>query len=63
MIVLIIEIKKNKYFINYYGGKINLIKKNTESFSDSKFDYVPLKLLSNPKNTTQSSFYTIRKIH
>ena len=55
--------KKDKYFINYYGGKINLIKKNTESFSDSKFDYVPLKLLSNPKNTTQSSFYTIRKIH
>ena len=55
--------KKDKYFINYYGGKINLIKKNTESFSDSKFDYVPLKLLSNPKNNTQSSFYTIRKIH
>ena len=54
--------KKNKYFINYYGGKINLIKKNTDSFSDSKFDYVPLKLLSKPKSNTQSSFYTIRKI-
>ena len=54
--------KKDKYFINYYGGKINLIKKNTDSFSDSKFDYVPLKLLFNPKSNTQSSFYTIRKI-
>ena len=39
---------KDKYYINYYGGKINLIKKN-KSFSNSKLDYVPFKLLSNPK--------------
>ena len=37
----------HKYIINYFGGKINLIN-NKDNISRSKYDYVPLKLLSNP---------------
>ena len=43
----------NKYFINYYGGKLNLIKIN-KSFSNKKYDYVPLKLLCKPKHKNES---------
>ena len=43
----------NKYFINYYGGKLNLIKIN-KSFSNNKYDYVPLKLLCKPKHKNES---------
>ena len=39
----------NKFIINYYGGKINLFN-NKDNISKSKYDYVPLKLLSNPKH-------------
>ena len=38
----------NKFYINFYGGKLNLIKKHNSFYSRSKLDYVPLKLLSNP---------------
>ena len=46
---MINEKKVNKkFFINYYGGKINLIKKKNESFNvNGKTDYVPYKLISN----------------
>ena len=40
----------NKYFINYYGGKIHLIEKKNNSISNNKYDYVPWKLLCNPKH-------------
>ena len=50
--------QKHKFFINYYGGKINLVKNNNDSLinsnSNSKLDYVPLKLLTNPKRRNKS---------
>ena len=42
--------KKNKFYINYYGGKLTLLKNKTDSFSSKKFDYVPLKLLHRNKS-------------
>ena len=40
--------KINKYFVNIYGGKINLFKNINES--STKLDYVPMKLLTNLKH-------------
>ena len=49
--------KKDKYYINYYGGKINLIKKNNSFFSNLKLDYVPLKLLSIPNGKSKNIYF------
>ena len=48
--------KKHKFYINYYGGKINLVNNSNDSLinSNSKLDYVPLKLLINPKCRNKS---------
>ena len=40
--------KLNKYFVNIYGGKINLFKNINDS--STKLDYVPMKLLTNLKH-------------
>ena len=40
--------KMNKYFVNIYGGKINIFKNGNDS--SSKLDYVPMKLLTNLKH-------------
>ena len=48
--------QKDKFYINYYGGKINLVKNSNGSIvsSNSKYDYVPLKLLTNKKSRSKS---------
>jgi len=38
----------NKYFVNIYGGKINIFKNLNDS--STKLDYVPMKLLANLKH-------------
>ena len=40
--------KTNRYFVNIYGGKINLFKNIDDS--STKLDYVPMKLLTNLKH-------------
>ena len=40
--------KINKYFVNIYGGKINVFKNINDS--STKLDYVPMKLLTNLKH-------------
>lgn len=40
--------KMNKYFVNIYGGKINIFKNINDS--STKLDYVPMKLLTNLKH-------------